>query len=105
MCYTIEVSVSRSDGIGRRTGLKIQRWQHRAGSSPAFGTIQYSVFARYYKRVEMHILKARRALRLTCFYSFLRLHSQQFSVEFIEYGDGVEFFLGHNVRINIDVVL
>ncbi len=43
MCYTIEVSVSRSDGIGRRTGLKIQRWQHRAGSSPAFGTRQFQM--------------------------------------------------------------
>lgn len=31
--------MSRSDGIGRRTRLKIWRWQHRAGSSPAFGTI------------------------------------------------------------------
>ena len=30
--------VCRSGGIGRRTGLKIPRWQHRAGSSPAFGT-------------------------------------------------------------------
>lgn len=30
--------VSRSDGIGRRTGLKIRRWRHRAGSTPAFGT-------------------------------------------------------------------
>ncbi len=26
-------------GIGRRKGLKIPRWQHRAGSSPAPGTI------------------------------------------------------------------
>lgn len=28
----------RSDGIGRRAGLKILWWQHRAGSTPAFGT-------------------------------------------------------------------
>ena len=28
----------RSDGIGRRSGLKIHRWRHRAGSSPASGT-------------------------------------------------------------------
>ena len=28
----------RCDGIGRRTGFKIQRWQHRAGSTPATGT-------------------------------------------------------------------
>ena len=30
--------VSRSGGIGRRAGFKIQWWQHRAGSIPAFGT-------------------------------------------------------------------
>ena len=29
----------RCDGIGRRSGLKIHRWRHRAGSSPATGTI------------------------------------------------------------------
>ena len=28
----------RCVGIGRRSGLKIHRWQHRAGSSPATGT-------------------------------------------------------------------
>ncbi len=28
-------SVRRCGGIGRRKGLKIPRWQHRAGSSPA----------------------------------------------------------------------
>ena len=28
----------RCDGIGRRSGLKIHRWQQRAGSSPATGT-------------------------------------------------------------------
>ena len=28
----------RRDGIGRRTGLKIPRWRHRAGSTPAAGT-------------------------------------------------------------------
>ena len=28
----------RCDGIGRRSGLKIHRWRHRAGSSPATGT-------------------------------------------------------------------
>ena len=26
-------------GIGRRKGLKIPRWQHRAGSSPATSTV------------------------------------------------------------------
>lgn len=30
--------MSRSGGIGRRTGFKIQRWQHRKGSSPFSGT-------------------------------------------------------------------
>ena len=34
----------RSGGIGRRTGLKIPRWQHRAGSSPAFGTMSINFF-------------------------------------------------------------
>ena len=29
----------RCDGIGRRSGLKIHRWRHRAGSSPATGTM------------------------------------------------------------------
>ena len=28
----------RRDGIGRRAGLKIQWWRHRAGSTPASGT-------------------------------------------------------------------
>ena len=28
----------RCDGTGRRTGLKIPRWRHRAGSTPATGT-------------------------------------------------------------------
>src|SRR4030043_311663 len=27
----------RSGGIGRRSGLKIRRWQHHEGSSPSFG--------------------------------------------------------------------
>lgn len=30
----------RCGGIGRRKGLKIPRWRHRAGSSPATGTIK-----------------------------------------------------------------
>ena len=33
------ILVRRCDGIGRRNGLKIRRWQHRAGSTPATGTI------------------------------------------------------------------
>ena len=37
MGYTIQV-MCRCDGTGRRTGLKIPRWQHRAGSTPATGT-------------------------------------------------------------------
>ena len=32
-------TICRCDGIGRRTGFKIQRWRHRAGSTPATGTI------------------------------------------------------------------
>ena len=33
-----KVNICRCDGIGRRSGLKIHRWRHRAGSSPATGT-------------------------------------------------------------------
>ena len=32
------MSTCRCVGIGRRSGLKIHRWRHRAGSSPATGT-------------------------------------------------------------------
>ena len=32
--------VSPGGEIGRRKGLKIPRWQHRAGSSPAPGTLE-----------------------------------------------------------------
>ncbi len=32
--------ICRCGGIGRRKGLKIPRWRHRAGSSPATGTIK-----------------------------------------------------------------
>ena len=35
MCDIIQIC--QHGGIGRRTGLKIQRWQHRAGSTPAAG--------------------------------------------------------------------
>lgn len=35
MCVIIYIC--QHGGIGRRTGLKIQRWQHRAGSTPAAG--------------------------------------------------------------------
>ena len=33
------IYICQHGGIGRRTGLKIQRWQHRAGSTPAAGII------------------------------------------------------------------
>ena len=36
--YNTPCSTRRCDGIGRRSGLKIHRWRHRAGSSPATGT-------------------------------------------------------------------
>ncbi len=36
--YIICVLPCRNDGIGRRAGLKIPWWQHRAGSTPASGT-------------------------------------------------------------------
>ena len=38
MLYTKWAHFRRCDGIGRRSGLKIHRWQQRAGSSPATGT-------------------------------------------------------------------
>ena len=31
------LEVSRGGGTGRRTGLKILRWQHRTGSIPVLG--------------------------------------------------------------------
>ena len=43
--------MSRNDGIGRRAGLKIQWWRHRAGSTPASGTKApecYSIQALYF---------------------------------------------------------
>ena len=36
--YNKAYHICRCDGIGRRTGLKIPRWRHRAGSTPATGT-------------------------------------------------------------------
>jgi hypothetical protein len=33
---------------GRRTRLKIWRWQHRAGSSPASGTTKTSLYAGWF---------------------------------------------------------
>ena len=37
--YLLNFSLSRGGGIGRRTGLKIQRWQQREGSIPSLGTM------------------------------------------------------------------
>lgn len=34
-----EIRLGPGGEIGRRKGLKIPRWKHRAGSSPALGTI------------------------------------------------------------------
>ena len=38
ICTILLERTCRCDGIGRRSGLKIHRWRHRAGSSPATGT-------------------------------------------------------------------
>ena len=40
MHYYVMIILCQHGGIGRRTGLKIQRWQHRAGSTPAAGILQ-----------------------------------------------------------------
>ena len=38
-CVTLSNQATRRcGGTGRRKGLKIPRWQHRAGSTPASGT-------------------------------------------------------------------
>ena len=42
MCVIIYIC--QHGGIGRRTGLKIQRWQHRAGSTPAAGIVKKTRF-------------------------------------------------------------
>ena len=39
MYYYVIIIICQHGGIGRRTGLKIQRWQHRAGSTPAAGIV------------------------------------------------------------------
>ena len=44
MVYNLFCSTRRCDGIGRRSGLKIHRWRHRAGSSPATGTRKTTSF-------------------------------------------------------------
>ena len=38
--------------IGRRKGLKIPRWQHRAGSSPALGTINLPIIQSALSRLD-----------------------------------------------------
>ena len=38
------IYICQHGGIGRRTGLKIQRWQHRAGSTPAAGIVKKTRF-------------------------------------------------------------
>ena len=49
MCYYyFAIKFCRSGETGRRTGLKIQRWQHRAGSTPAFGTKSGILYEVYY---------------------------------------------------------
>ena len=39
------IYICQHGGIGRRTGLKIQRWQHRAGSTPAAGIMNKTRFS------------------------------------------------------------
>ena len=51
MYYYDIIFLCQHGGIGRRTGLKIQRWQHRAGSTPAAGILQFLKKTRDYFRV------------------------------------------------------
>src|SRR5690348_14173421 len=56
---------SRSGGIGRRAGLKIQLWQHSVGSIPTFGTISQVVVmhdSRRYRRPSRRYLFGPRIL-------------------------------------------
>ena len=49
------IYICQHGGIGRRTGLKIQRWQHRAGSTPAAGIViktRFSSLVFFYLIVE-----------------------------------------------------
>ncbi len=43
-CLPSSPHTSRGGGIGRRTGLKIPRWQQREGSIPSLGTITFGFF-------------------------------------------------------------
>ena len=45
MHYYVIIIICQHGGIGRRTGLKIQRWQHRAGSTPAAGIVLKTRFS------------------------------------------------------------
>ena len=42
--------ISRSGETGRRSGLKIRRWQHHEGSSPSFGKVITSYRIRGYDK-------------------------------------------------------
>ena len=50
MHYYVIIILCQHGGIGRRTGLKIQRWQHRAGSTPAAGIYNLNMFEVYFFR-------------------------------------------------------
>ena len=55
----LETYNCRCDEIGRRSGLKIHRWQHRAGSSPATGTTSpqasYRLRRLFIPRIKSHL--------------------------------------------------
>ncbi len=51
---TKQASFARVAEFGRRKGLKIPRWQHRAGSSPAPGTIPFQYYASSYNIGYLH---------------------------------------------------
>ena len=44
---TVRASMRRGGGIGRRSGLKIRRWQHLGGSSPPPGTTDIYALGAY----------------------------------------------------------
>ena len=68
----------RSDGIGRRTGLKIRRWRHRAGSTPAFGTSRCVGIGR---QDRLRIYCAMRT------WGFDSPHRHQYSYHFVGFAD------------------
>ena len=43
----------RNDGIGRRAGLKIRWWRHRAGSTPASGTDKSTCFGECFSIIKI----------------------------------------------------